>query len=285
MRIERTVPDLRARIAGWRKEGERIALAPTMGALHEGHMSLVREARKQASRVVVSIFVNPAQFGPQEDFSRYPRTEAADAEMLERAGADLMYAPGVAEMYPSGFRTSVAVSELDRRWEGEIRPGHFSGVATVVTKLLTQAAPDVALFGEKDFQQLQIVRRLVRDLDLPVTVAGCPIVRDAEGLALSSRNAYLGARELEVARQLNRVMSGIVQRLNAPGSDVTANLTGEGRKSLLESGFDSVDYLVVCDPETLEPLGLVGNREARLLAAGRIGTVRLLDNMAVPSRE
>jgi len=200
--IVRSVPALRTQIAHWRSMGARIALVPTMGALHAGHLSLIAAARGNADRVVASLFVNPAQFGPHEDLDRYPRTEAADAAALTDAECDLLFAPAVAEMYPAGFATSIRVGGLADRLCGAARPGHFDGVATVVTKLLLQATPDVALFGEKDWQQLTIIRRLVRDLDLPVEIVGGAIVRDADGLALSSRNIYLSTDERHLALAL-----------------------------------------------------------------------------------
>jgi pantoate--beta-alanine ligase len=193
--IVRTVAELRAQVAGWRKAGQRVGLVPTMGALHEGHLSLVRLAREHAERVVVSVFVNPTQFSPNEDFDAYPRDEAHDAGLLAGVGCDLLFAPGVAEMYPPGFATTVTVAGVSEPLDGTARPGHFVGVATIVSKLLNQCGPDVAVFGEKDYQQLQVIRRLARDLDLPVEIVGGPTARAEDGLALSSRNAYLSAAE------------------------------------------------------------------------------------------
>src|SRR5262245_48206292 len=193
--IVRTVAELRARVDGWRRDGERVGFVPTMGALHEGHLSLVRLARRHATRAVASVFVNPTQFGPNEDFERYPRNEAQDAGLLAGAGCDLLFAPTVTEMYPQGFGTTVTVAGVSEPLDGAARPGHFAGVATVVTKLLMQCGPDLAVFGEKDFQQLQVIRRLVRDLDIPVEIVGAPTERASDGLALSSRNAYLTPAE------------------------------------------------------------------------------------------
>lgn len=275
----RTVPDLRSRIAEWRGQGLRVALVPTMGALHEGHLKLVRRGRELADRVVTSLFVNPTQFGPNEDFSRYPRDEAGDAAKLAGAGCDLLYAPGLDQIYPPGFSTSIDVGPVTRRWEGEFRPGHFNGVATVVTKLLLQAMPDVACFGEKDYQQLQTIRRLVADLDIPVTIEGVPTEREADGLALSSRNAYLTPGQRQQAVLLSRVLRGMVDRL-AQDRGAVADACAEGRSALLAGGFDAVDYLVVVDANSLEPLDRV-DRPARVLAVARIGGVRLLDNLAV----
>ncbi len=279
MKIVRTIADLRMQVAVWRTQGQRIALVPTMGALHEGHLSLVRRAKTQADRVIVSLFVNPTQFLPGEDFTRYPRTEKADAALLESVGADLLYAPDVTEMYTPDARTIVSVRDLSRRWEGEARPGHFDGVATIVTKLLTQSAPDVALFGEKDYQQLQVIKRLAIDLDLPVDIVGCPIVRDEFGLALSSRNVYLDENQLRIARTLNRFMGGLaMEARTAP--NLLADITAQVGDTLTKAGFDKVDYLAIVDPATLEPVTSL-ERPARLLGAVRLGSIRLLDNMAI----
>jgi pantoate--beta-alanine ligase len=273
-----TVAALRARVAAWRAAGERVALVPTMGALHEGHLALVRAGRERAERVVVSIFVNPKQFAPSEDFSAYPRVAEKDRAALAGA-ADLIFAPGVADMYPQGFATEIAVSGPSAGFEGAARPGHFAGVATVVAKLLIQCGPDVAIFGEKDWQQLQVVTRMARDLDLPVTIVPHPTVRDEAGLALSSRNAYLSAEELATARKLNGVLARVAGELRlGPVADALA----AGRAELERLGFGPIDYLAVADPETVAPLDtLVPGRPARLLVAARLGQVRLLDNMAV----
>jgi pantoate--beta-alanine ligase len=276
----RTVAALRVQVAAWRAAGERVALVPTMGALHEGHLSLVRLARARADRVVASLFVNPTQFGPNEDFSAYPRSEAKDAALLADVGCDLLYAPTVEEMYPEGFATKVSVTGVSEPLDGAARPGHFDGVATVVTKLLLQCGPDLAVFGEKDFQQLQVIRRLVRDLDIPVEVVGAPTARAEDGLALSSRNAYLDAAQREVAAELNRCLRLAVRRLRAgePVAEVEAAAVGQ----LEAAGFDSVDYVAVHAPDDLARLGpgpLAG--PARILAAARLGRARLIDNMAV----
>ena len=276
--IVRTVADLRAQGAAWRRAGLRVGFVPTMGALHEGHLSLVRLAGAQADRVVASIFVNPTQFGPGEDYTTYPRDEPADAAMLARAGCDLLYAPGVAEMYPDGASTTVTVTGVSEPLDGLARPGHFAGVATVVTKLLNQCAPDLAVFGEKDFQQLQVIRRLVQDLDIPVGIVGAPIVRAGDGLALSSRNAYLTLDERPIAGRLNRVLAESLQRLRAR-TPVKA-VEDRAIEALLSAGFHSVDYVEARAPDTLARLG-PGPAEGpiRLLAAARLGKTRLIDNM------
>jgi pantoate--beta-alanine ligase len=276
--IVRTVAELRAQVAAWRRAGLHVGFVPTMGALHEGHLSLVRLAGAKADRVVASIFVNPTQFGPGEDFTTYPRDEPADAAMLARAGCDLLYAPGVAEMYPEGAATTVTVTGVSEPLDGLARPGHFAGVAAVVTKLLNQCAPDLAVFGEKDFQQLQVIRRLVRDLDIPVGIVGGPIVRAGDGLALSSRNAYLSDDERPVAGSLNRVLAESLQRLRA--RTPVKSVEDWAIEALLSAGFHSVDYVEARTPETLARLG-PGPAEGpiRLLAAARLGKTRLIDNM------
>jgi pantoate--beta-alanine ligase len=277
--IARSVSDLRQSLAPWRKAGERIALVPTMGALHEGHLSLVALAKSNADRVVVSIFVNPIQFGPSEDFRRYPRDEAGDLDKLKKAGANLVFAPDTAEMYPHGFSTTVGVSDLTEDLCGASRPNHFDGVATVVTKLLLQCAPDVAIFGEKDYQQLLVIKRLVRDLDIPVEILGAPIVREKDGLALSSRNAYLSPAERKTAPLLYQTIVAVANDLRqGRGADDAAEA---GRFKLEGAGF-RVDYVAVRDPETLKPLSGPVAR-ARVLAAVRLGSTRLIDNVAVPA--
>ena len=275
--IVRSVADLRAQVRAWRLEGLRVGLVPTMGALHRGHLSLVEAALSRADRVAASVFVNPSQFGPTEDFSAYPRQEAADAGMLAGAGAHLLFAPTVAEMYPPGFATTVTVTGVSAGLCGEVRPGHFAGVATVVTKLLLQALPDVAVFGEKDYQQLQVIRRLVRDLDVPVEVMGAATVREPDGLALSSRNAYLSPAERAMAPTLYRVLTGVAERLRG-GEIEAAPLLAEASAEILRTGFASVDYLELRDAETLAALDHA-DRPARLLVAARLGKARLIDNI------
>lgn len=278
--IVRTVAELRARVRIWRAGGERVGLVPTMGALHDGHLSLVARALGECDRAVVTLFVNPKQFGPHEDFARYPRDEAADAAKLAAAGADLLYAPDVATMYADGFATAVTVAGLTESMEGAVRPGHFAGVATVVAKLLNQAGADDAYFGEKDYQQLAVIRRLAVDLDIATRIHGVPTVREADGLALSSRNAYLTLAQRKIAPALQRALAEAAAALTN-GAAVPPTLEA-ARAAILKAGFDAVDYVELCDADTLTPLS-AAKRPARLLAAARLGTTRLLDNVAVPA--
>lgn len=278
MPIVRTVRELRAIVADWHRNGDRVALVPTMGALHAGHLALVGEGRRRADRVIATIFVNPKQFGAGEDLDRYPRREAADAAALEAAGCDLLFAPDVAEVYPAGFATHVSVAGVTDDLDGAARPGHFDGVATVVAKLLNQAQADVAIFGEKDYQQLLTIKRLARDLDIPTEIVGYPTVREADGLALSSRNAYLSPDERRHAAELPRTLAAASEAIRA-GGDVAAALR-VATEQLLAAGFASVDYVELRDAETLVPLTRL-DRPARLLAAARIGGARLIDNIAV----
>ncbi|HXP12338.1 MAG TPA: pantoate--beta-alanine ligase [Stellaceae bacterium] len=270
----RSVAELRQALAAWRKAGQSVALIPTMGALHAGHLALVARGKALCDRVVASIFVNPAQFGPGEDLSRYPRDENGDRRKLGAAGCDLAYLPATAEMYPAGFSTTVTAGPLGETLEGRFRPGHFSGVATVVTKLLLQAAPDIACFGEKDYQQLQIIRRLVRDLDIPVRIEAVETVREADGLALSSRNAYLTPDQRRRAPMLHHALTEVVRR--ARKGDPAA--AAWGTHALIGAGFEKVDYCQVCDAETLEPVEHI-ERKARVLAAAWLGQTRLIDNL------
>ncbi len=276
--IVRTVSGLRDRIAHWRSDGARVALVPTMGALHVGHVSLVEMALHRADKVVVSIFVNPKQFGPREDFSRYPRQEGADAHTLARARAHLIFAPTVEEMYPTGFATTVSVAGVSEGLCGGARPGHFDGVATVVTKLLLQALPDVAIFGEKDYQQLQVIRRFARDLDIPVEILGGPTVREPDGVALSSRNAYLDPDQRRIAAHIPQVLQAVVAAAEA-GGPLDAALA-DGVRALADAGFDQVEYLEIRDAESLQPVERIA-RPARVLVAARLGQTRLIDNMAI----
>jgi pantoate--beta-alanine ligase len=280
MQIIRDMSDLGTALREWRKVGETIALVPTMGALHAGHIALVDAARAKAGRVVASIFVNPLQFGPSEDLDRYPRQEAEDSKLLERHGCDLLWTPTADQLYPPGFSTTVSVSGISERWDGAARPGHFAGVATVVAKLFTAVHPDLAFFGEKDFQQLAVIRRMTTDLGLGVAIPGVPTVRDADGLALSSRNAYLSADERERAlalpRSLHEAAADIIR-----GDTVETVLDGARRK-LSSSGFSPIDYFALVDAATLEPLNSPSG-EMRLIAAATIGSTRLIDNIRVVS--
>ena len=275
MQIVRNSEELaraRAELAG------KVALVPTMGALHAGHMALVAEASERADHVAASLFVNPAQFGEGEDFSRYPRREDQDIAMLEEAGCELLWAPSVADIYPDGFSTKVSVSGLSERWEGEARPGHFDGVATVVAKLLLAVRPDVALFGEKDFQQLAVIRRMVGDLGIPVEVVGVPTVREPDGLAFSSRNAYLSPDERRQAVALPDALKAARNTLQ--GGTAVATVVRQAKQALVDAGFLKIDYFALVDAATLEPLD-EPRGEMRLIAAAVIGSTRLIDNLAV----
>ena len=255
-----------------------LALVPTMGALHAGHIALVEEAKRRADNVAASLFVNPTQFGANEDFGRYPRREAEDARMLEEAGCSLLWIPSVEDIYPEGFSTSIHVGGLSDRWEGEARPGHFDGVATVVAKLLLAVRPEVAVFGEKDFQQLAVIRRMVADLDLPVEIAAVPTVREADGLALSSRNAYLSEEERARAVALPKALADA--RTAILSAAPVGQALRKAKQALVDAGFLRIDYLALVDASTLEPLDAPAG-EMRLLVAAVIGTTRLIDNLAI----
>jgi pantoate--beta-alanine ligase len=279
IRIVRTLSTLRRTAARWRASGERIALVPTMGALHSGHLALVRSARRRAQRVVVSIFVNPAQFAPNEDLASYPRSFEADVRVLGDIAADLVWAPAAAVMYPPGFVTRIvpegpATAGLEDRF----RPHFFSGVATVVAKLLIQCTPDFAMFGEKDYQQLKVVTRLAKDLDLPVKIVAVATVRERDGLALSSRNSYLSASERAAAPTLYRVLKECADKI-ARG-ELLARVLDEGAAAIERGGF-ALDYLEARHADTLEPISSVKDGPIRLLVAARIGKTRLIDNIAV----
>ena len=278
----RSVAALRRQVSLWRKESRSVSLVPTMGALHEAHLSLIDKALEDADRVVVSAFVNPMQFAPDEDFARYPRSEEADIAAAEARGAHLFFAPTIEEMYGEGFATRIDVSGVGEGLETEERPDFFTGVATVVAKLLLQCLPDSAIFGEKDFQQLLVVRKLTRDLDIPVRIVSSPTVRDAEGLALSSRNEYLTAEQLAVARRLYRILSETGEKI-ASGEDIAKALAW-GKERLLAEGFDKVSYLALRDGEALRQVDIfppLDNKESRLLAAAWLGEIRLIDNVVV----
>lgn len=279
METVRSVADLRRCIGEFRKTGARIGLVPTMGALHEGHLALVRAARATCGRTVATLFVNPKQFDRPDDLQRYPRTEADDAAALAAEGCDLLFAPPAEEMYPPGFSTSVTVGGVTEPLEGTHRPGHFAGVATVVSKLLLQALPDEAFFGEKDYQQLQTIRRMARDLDIPVAIRGVPTVREHDGLALSSRNRQLDAGQRRIAPVLYEVLQEAAGQL-ADGTTSAAPVLDAGVARLTQAGFERVDYLALADAETLQPLERA-DRPARLLAAAWLGPVRLIDNVPV----
>ncbi|MEM8644361.1 MAG: pantoate--beta-alanine ligase [Pseudomonadota bacterium] len=280
LHIVRTVADLRATVTAWHAARGTVAMVPTMGAIHEGHMSLVRQAAGLADHVVASIFVNPLQFGPSEDFDAYPRGEARDAGLLAEAGAELLYAPNAREMYPEGFATTVNVSDLTDVLCGASRPDHFDGVATVVTKLLLQCGPDIAIFGEKDYQQLLIIRRFVEDLNIPVKIVGGAIVRETDGLALSSRNAYLSAEERETAPLLHATLQHAAQEI---ASGLATERVLESARAVLEAAGFRVDYLEARDPVTLAPVsGIVS--DARILVAAFLGKTRLIDNVPVPPK-
>lgn len=278
MQILRDLPSLRTAVETLKGDGKPLALVPTMGALHDGHMALVEEARRHAGHVVVSIFVNPRQFGVNEDLDAYPRREAKDAQMLQTAGVDILWAPTAGVMYPAGYATNISVSGVTEGLDGAARPGHFDGVATVVTKLFNQIQPHVALFGEKDYQQLTVIRQMVRDLDMPVEIVGVPTQRAGDGLALSSRNAYLSEEEHKDALALPRALGEAARQIEK-GASVDSAIA-KAIAMLRAHGFDPIDYVTLCDAVTLEPM-MVLDRPARLLGAARLGKTRLIDNIAV----
>ena len=278
--VVRSVTDLRDTVSGWRRQGFTVGFVPTMGALHEGHLTLVYEAGRRADRVVASVFVNPTQFAAHEDLGSYPRQEAQDAELLAGAGCHLLFAPSVEEMYPTGATTTISVAGPSEGLEGDFRPQMFGGVALVVAKLLNQVQADVAVFGEKDWQQLMVVRRLVRDLDIPAEIVGSPTMRDGHGLALSSRNAYLSGAELEIARQLNGVLAEAGTKA-ASGASVDA-IERDACEALLRAGFSHVDYVAVRRADDLSAFeNSLVDAPGRILAAAWLGRTRLIDNMAV----
>lgn len=282
IKVVRTVKDLRKQIDKWREADKSIALVPTMGALHDGHLSLVKLAHKIAGRVVVSIFVNPTQFGPNEDLARYPRDEAGDLAKLEMVDANLVWAPSAAEMYGRGFATRIVPEGAALGLEGDVRPHHFGGVATVCCKLFSQVTPDVAIFGQKDYQQLCVLRQMVRDLNLPLELIGAPTKRETDGLALSSRNAYLSPEERRIAPALHKAISELAEAV-ADGADIAAALAG-AKARVLAAGFKKIDYIEVRDAETLSPpttTTAAKDQALRVLAAAYLGKTRLIDNVEV----
>ena len=278
MQIIRDIAMLHRAVTALKQGGKSVALVPTMGSLHDGHLSLVRMAKRVADHAVASIFVNPTQFGPNEDFAAYPRDEARDAALLVEEGTSLLWAPDVATMYPGGHSTHIEVAELGADYCGAARPGHFDGVATIVAKLFNQVQPDVAIFGEKDWQQLAIIRRMARDLDFGIDILGAPIARDADGLALSSRNAYLSNAQRAAATAFPEALNAAAQDI-AGGADVGDTLA-KAEAAIVMGGFDSVDYVALADADSLERLSAF-RKPARLLAAARIGKTRLIDNLPV----
>ena len=273
-----TIAELRRQVRAWRKSGSQVGLIPTMGALHAGHIELVAQAKARADRVVTSIFVNPAQFAPHEDFDRYPRTLDSDLQLLAPAGCDLVWAPTVSEMYPSGFATRIVPAGAAEGLESDVRPHFFGGVATVCCKLFTQVAPDFAVFGEKDYQQLCVMKQLVRDLDLPLEIVGAATIREPDGLAMSSRNRYLSAGERAIAPALNRAIVGVGQAIGRGVSiaDACANASA----AIVAAGFAKVDYVAVREADTLAPVGYGNAVAKRVLAAAWLGKTRLIDNVA-----
>ena len=276
--VARSTADLRRTVASWRARGERVGLVPTMGAIHRGHLALVDAARQECERVVASLFVNPKQFGPAEDFAAYPRDEAADCAAFRGAGVDLVFIPTVAEMYPPGFATTVQVGGIGDELEGAHRPGHFTGVATVVAKLLLQSLPDAAYFGEQDYQQLLVVRRLAADLAIPVRIEGVATVREPDGLALSSRNVYLSPDERRIAPLLHQLLCDAAGLIARPPREVAPALSA-ARARLAADGF-AVDYLELRDAASFAPMPRLAG-PARLLVAARLGRTRLIDNIAI----
>lgn len=282
MKIVRDISSLRQQVTQWRRQSETVGLIPTMGSLHDGHLSLVAQAKQECDHAIATIFVNPTQFAPNEDFETYPRDEARDIALLESLDTDLLFTPDVTEMYTNGFSTAVAVSGVSECLCGASRPHFFGGVATVVSKLLLQSLPDRAYFGEKDFQQLQVITRMARDLDIPSEICGVPTVREADGLAMSSRNKYLTTDQRKTAPTLHRVLSEIAEKF-ASGEDA-ATLLREGIETLAAAGFDKVDYLEIRDSTTLVSLD-ANNGSARVFVAAYLGETRLIDNVAAPASD
>jgi len=284
VQIIRTKKDLRARVRDWHMKGLTVGMIPTMGALHHGHLSLIRETQKHVDKVVVSIFVNPKQFGPNEDFDKYPRQETADVEKLQQVRVDLLYAPRPEEMYPEGFLTNVSVEKITEGLCAAKRPGHFDGVTTVVTKLLLQCLPDVAIFGEKDYQQYVVLKRLTDDLDIPTRVMCGPLIRDEDGLATSSRNVYLSPEERKIALEIPRTLKRIVQEVESGALSLTESLR-KGEQHLLASGFQEVQYLEIRRSEDLAAVTDKISVPSRVLVAAVVGKTRLIDNMPIRAPE
>jgi len=279
MEVFERIKDVRQRVAEVKETGGTIGFVPTMGALHDGHLSLVRRAREECDLVVVSIFVNPTQFGPAEDYERYPRDLAGDEAKCQRVGCDIIFAPTVEEMYPKGFGTCVQVQGLSEKWEGVARPGHFRGVTTIVLKLFNIVRPSYAYFGMKDYQQLKIIQKMVRDLDLDIEIVPCPTVREPDGLAMSSRNEYLSSEERAAATILFQALELARDRVQAGERDAQA-LTGLLREFIGSEPLAQIDYIAFADPETLDPVEWIDS-DVVLLVAVRIGQVRLIDNTLI----
>ncbi|MDR3326365.1 MAG: pantoate--beta-alanine ligase [Rhodospirillaceae bacterium] len=277
--IIRTISALRSTVCKWKSRGLRVSLIPTMGALHDGHMALISSALKMSDRIIVSVFVNPKQFSPQEDFLNYPRCESKDVELLQITGAHVLYSPTIKEMYPDGFVSIVTVDGPSKGLCGDFRKGHFSGVATVVTKLLLQSDADFAFFGEKDYQQLQIIRSLVSDLNIHVDIKCIPIVREIDGLAISSRNSYLTIDERIAAPTLYKILVSMSEKLT--NGEKISDQIAWGKRQLLSAGFKAIDYLSVCDADSLTPINTIIH-PARILVAAILGKTRLIDNVSVP---
>ncbi len=276
----RTVSELRAQIQNWRGQKLRIGVVPTMGALHPGHLSLVDAAKKTCDRVIMTIFVNPTQFNRKDDLEKYPRPIEQDLELCRKYGVDAAFVPDAAEIYPNGFNAKIHIGDITARWEGEFRPGHFDGVATVVCKLLNITSPDEAFFGEKDFQQLALIRAMVRDLNIPVQITGCPTLRENDGLAMSSRNLLLKPEHRALAPAFYRILKTMAQKIR-DGKD--PNAAGvDAMMDLRQSGFEKTDYIAACDAVTLHPLvSYTAGVNARIVGAAWIGGVRLIDNIGI----
>jgi pantoate--beta-alanine ligase len=278
IKIVRTISELRSKVSFWRENGFSIGLVPTMGALHDGHFSLVKHSKSTTDKTITTLFVNPKQFGPNEDLTIYPRDETCDVEALDALGVDLLFAPSLAEVYPVDFATEISVPGIGDVMEGAFRPGFFIGVATIVAKLLIQSLPDRAFFGEKDLQQLYIIRKMVTDLDIPVEIVGCPIIRESDGLALSSRNVYLSADERLYATELYKVLYEISQ--SALNGKQISILIKDAKTRLLNSGFSKVDYLSVCNTQNFEEVDYLV-KPAHVLGAAWVGETRLIDNIQI----